>query len=217
MISLSLEEVEEQRAGRCGACKLYDEKQDTCVIYPGGIPSLILNTEPKKNEKCAQWVERLTRKELKERFLSMSETKKGAEFRILFNARNGEPPDPRDLELLNNKQGRPLKDQGLFGAFHENYEILDNYTELREYGVNYDIACELAAYIHNNRELPPLMKKTIGSKTVKAIITDSIDGAKKEFLKNRPLCLNNTNETPEEEWKRFLGEQKAYFRGRKKK
>lgn len=208
----NLAEIIEGRAGRCGACKLYDRKQDTCFIYPGGIPHSILNVEPKKNKHCDKWVERLTRKELKELFLSVSETKKGAEFRILFNARNGEPPNPRDLELLNNKQGRPPKDHGSLNAFHEADGIFDNYIELREYGINYDVACELAAYIHNMEILPHLGGKTIGSKTVKALITSLINSAKKEFFKYRPSCLNNTDETPEEEWKRFEKKQADYFR-----
>ncbi len=199
MIDFNLNEVEKKREGKCGACKLYENKKECCPPFPHGIPQTILDGESKYWVPCVQWVAALTRKELKELLLILSDTKKGAEFRILSAAKEGEPPAPRDIAMLDNKQGRPHKDP-LKTAFYE-ADIMEEYGELRFKGEQYNAACDIIASSHN-----------VSAKHIKAIITAWTNSAKKSHFKYYPMQINETGETAKEAWEKFLKKHKAYLR-----
>ncbi|MDO8946913.1 MAG: hypothetical protein Q7U88_07105 [Desulfocapsaceae bacterium] len=201
MIDFNLGEIEKKREGKCGACKLYENKKKCCPAFPHGIPQAILDGESKHWVSCVHWVAALTRKELKESLLCLSDTKKGAEFRILSAAkqRPPEPLDPRDLAMLDNKQGRPHNDP--FETALREADIMEDYGEFRFHGVQYDVACEIVAYCYN-----------VSAKHIKAIITAWTNSAKKSHFKYYPMQQNVTGETAEEAWERISKEHKAYLR-----
>lgn len=129
---IGLAEAKKARAGKCSACKHYHVgEKDSCPAFPGGIPQTMLDGEHKQYALCNQWVEKLKSRELAEWILYLTDSKKGAQFRIVEAAKNGETPDPHDFAMLDNKPGRPHKDQSSlpFGDLGE-WEILENYCEL---------------------------------------------------------------------------------------
>lgn len=185
----------------CSNCKHFNcDNPDVCTAFPGGIPVVILNGQhkhrtPFPGDNGIQWTDQLTKKERKEAVLLLTNNKEGAMYRIALAAKEGEPPDPRDIEMLENKQGRPKK--GILQAGFEETDVIEDYHELRTHGINYDHACEIVAYLQNFYA-EEQGRKTIGTKHIKAIITSWNNQAK--------------NNCTEEEWSAFKAKQEAYLK-----
>lgn len=147
----------------------------------------------------------LTKKERAELVLYLTDSKKGAAFRISCAAKAGVSPDPRDIEMMGNKQGRPQKNDFQSALYEE--DVMDDYCELRTHGISYEHACEIIVYLRNL-----YTEKTISSKHIKAIITKWNNHAQKEFFKHYPCKQDDSGSEPEAEWIAFIEKQKACLR-----